>query len=121
MLAGTTPVLVHNCSEQQVADHLSAAFPDRNIRQNRDVFREDGSQLTDHDVYDDDFICEVACGGGTGKVAQMQNNILPSANGTRVAVFGPKLKGSVVKGIEAQGVPVFRSLDDLSAWVGPKS
>jgi len=87
----------------------------------RPVHRADGSQLTDHDVYDDDFICEVACGSGTGKVAQMEQRILPSANGTRVAVYGPKLKGSVVKGIEGLGVPVIRNLDDLITWVGPKS
>jgi hypothetical protein len=49
----------------------------------------------------------------------MEERILPSAGGRRVAIYGPNLKGSVVKGIENVGVPVFRNMD-LVAWVGPK-
>lgn len=120
MLAGTTPVLVHNCSEEEVRDAIQSAYPERNVRTGGDVRRPDGTQWTDHDVYDDDFVCEVACGGGKGKVTQMAERILPSAGGRRVAIYGPNLKGSVVKGIENLGVPVFRNLDDLGAWVGPK-
>ncbi|PZF99891.1 sugar-binding protein, partial [Micromonospora deserti] len=69
VLAGTTPVLVHNCGEEEVRDAIQNAYPERNVRTGGDVRRPDGTQWTDHDVYDDDFVCEVACGGGKGKVA----------------------------------------------------
>lgn len=118
-----TPVLVHNCGEEEVQTALQDAFPERNVRTGLKISRADGTPLTDHDVYDDDFICEVACGLGKGKVAQMNERILPTANGKRVAVYAPnpRFKPTVTKGIEDLGVPVFRNMEDLIAWVGPKS
>ncbi|MEH1017873.1 polymorphic toxin-type HINT domain-containing protein [Micromonospora sp. CPCC 206060] len=69
MVAGNTPVLVHNCGEEEVRGAIQSAFPERNVRTGGDVRRPDGTQWTDHDVYDDDFVCEVACSGGvTGQV-----------------------------------------------------
>ena len=117
-------MLVHNCdpatAEQDVQQAVQDAFPDRNVRQGLKILREDRSELTDHDVYDDDFVCEVTCGKGAGKVGQVADRLLPSLNpGQRLAVYGPNLRPGPAARIAELGVPVFRNMDDLLEWIGP--
>ncbi|WP_259470727.1 RHS repeat-associated core domain-containing protein [Streptomyces sp. 1114.5] len=126
VLAGTTPVLVHNCGkwtgqgehplEDFVANAIEDAHPDLVKGMGRKTLREDGTTWSDHDVYGDDFVIEVASGKGSGKTAQIRDRVLPTAGGARVAVYGPKMGGHVARGIEELGVPVFRRMEDLVAW-----
>ncbi|WP_406114526.1 hypothetical protein [Kitasatospora purpeofusca] len=124
VLAGATPVLVHNCdpetAEQDIRKAVQDAFPNRNVRQGLKIHRPDGSELTDHDVYDEDFVCEVTCGKGGGKVGQVADRLLPSLkDGQRLAVYGPDLRPGPAARITELGVPVLRNMDDLLEWIGP--
>ncbi|MFE2728506.1 hypothetical protein, partial [Kitasatospora sp. NPDC059327] len=124
VLAGTVPILVHNCdpatAEHDIQKAIQDAFPNRNVRQGLKVHRPDGSELTDHDVYDDDFVCEITCGKGAGKVGQVEERLLPSLkDGQRLAVYGPNLRPGPAARITELGVPVFRNMDDLLEWIGP--
>jgi hypothetical protein len=67
------------------------------------------------DIWGDNFVIEVAGGGGTSKTTQAIT--VARASGKRMAVYGPNLKGSVAKGIEANGIPVFREIESLEAWI----
>jgi len=103
--------------EDKVANAIETAHPDLVTGMGRKVLREDGSIWSDHDVYGKDFVIEVASGKGSGKTTQIADRVLPTAGGSRVAVYGPKMGGHVVRGIEELGVPVFRNMDDLVSWV----
>ena len=100
-----------------MANAIETAHPDLVTGMGRKVLREDGSIWSDHDVYGKDFVIEVASGKGSGKTTQIADRVLPTAGGSRVAVYGPKMGGHVVRGIEELGVPVFRNMDDLVSWV----
>jgi hypothetical protein len=98
--------------EAEVANAIESAEPGRVVRVGEPVKRPDGSDLTDFDISGDDFVVEVASGGGKGKTSQLAV-IKRAAEGRRVAIYGPKIGGAVAKGIEAQGIPVFRDINAL--------
>ncbi len=99
-----------------MANAIEDAHPDLVKGMGRKTLREDGTTWSDHDVYGDNFVIEVASGKGSGKTAQIRDRVLPTAGGARVAVYGPKMGGHVARGIEELGVPVFRRMEDLVAW-----
>ncbi|MDH6109791.1 hypothetical protein P3T36_005408 [Kitasatospora sp. MAP12-15] len=115
-------MLVHNCdpatAEKEMQSFLQKAFPGKTIGQGKLIYGPDGKVATDHDVFGDNFICEVTCGKGGGKVGQVQDRLLPNTGGKPLAVYGPKLRPGPAARIEELGVPVFRTMDDVAAWVG---
>src|SRR5262249_49280214 len=112
-----------NPLEADTANAIENALPGRVQTVGEIVWRPNGSQLTDYDIVGDDFIIEVTGGVGTGKTSQVQT--IAASTTKRVAVYGPKIKPTshVARGIEAQGVPIFRVWSDLIRWIaetGPK-
>jgi hypothetical protein len=65
-------------------------------------------------------IIEVKSGGGTGVTTQIQNQMNIMGDSGEVILYGPDLKGSVVKGVSNLGVKVFTSQEDLIAYIKSK-
>ncbi|MFI6259039.1 DNRLRE domain-containing protein [Micromonospora zamorensis] len=125
--AGEADVLVHNCKkwtagvnqlENDVANAIEDKFPGLVKGQGRRVDRPGGSQWADHDVWGDDFIIEVTEGAGKKKTTQVRDRLLPTAGGSRVALYGPQMGPHVTRGVEALGVPVFKRMEDVVNWAG---
>jgi hypothetical protein len=67
-------------------------------------------------------IIEVASGKGRKKFQQIQrllHNRALNPTGKPVVVFGPQVRGGLVRQLEASGVTVVRTLAELEAWGGP--
>ena len=97
----------------ETANAIEARFPGRVIDVNKDVYRPNGTKLTDFDIELDNIVIQVKSGGAKGLTSQ----ITETATGTTKTVIGyaPNLNPSsaLVKGAKAQGIDVFTSLDDL--------
>jgi hypothetical protein len=56
-------------------------------------------------------------GASMRRHSRERHRAVARASGKRMAVYGPNLKGSVAKGIEAIGIRVFREIESLEAWI----
>ena len=65
-------------------------------------------------------IIEVKSGGGKGATTQVANQQQILGDGGEVIVYGPDLKGSVMRGIVNNGTKVFTNLDDLTTYLKSK-
>ena len=82
---------------------------------NRNIYRSDGSILTDLDIELDTIVIQVKSGGGKGLTTQLIN----SADGTgKIAVgYAPNIKPSVFKEATNSGFNVFTNMDDLIEFI----
>ena len=136
---GGSDVLVHNqntCGPQerfpstdpQVAETASAiddAFPGGVQGHNVDVFRPDGTKLTDLDIVTDQAVVEVKTGRGRGLGAQVDRITEAMAqeglDGRQLVVYLPDMPPSSAVAQEAtrRGALVVHDLDELVGIVGP--
>jgi hypothetical protein len=65
-------------------------------------------------------VIEVKSGGGTGTTSQVLNQQQIIGNTGEVIVYGPNLKGSVIKGLQNSGVNVFTNMADLLTYIKSK-
>lgn len=75
-----------------------------------------GNPITDFDIETDKAVIQVKSGGGKGLTTQMKNT--STATTKTVIAYGPKLKQSVIKSVEAEGFKVFTSEKDLIDFLG---
>jgi hypothetical protein len=97
----------------ETANAIEAKYPNRVVDVNKDVFRPNGTKLTDFDIELDTVVIQVKSGSGKGLTAQMAE----STTGTTKTVIGycPDLNTSsaLVRGAKAAGFDVFTTLEDL--------
>lgn len=75
-----------------------------------------GKTITDFDIETDKAVIQVKSGGGKGLTTQMKNT--STATTKTVIAYGPKLKSSVIKSVEAEGFKVFTSEKELLDYLG---
>jgi hypothetical protein len=93
----------------------------RVLRAFQQEIRVQGRRVGEIDVELETVIIEVASGKGRKKFQQVQrllHNRALNPAGKPVVVFGPQLRGGLVRQLEESGVKVVRTLAELEAWGG---
>jgi hypothetical protein len=65
-------------------------------------------------------VIEVKSGGGKGTTSQVSSQVQIIGDSGEVIVYGPKMKPSVVVGIQKAGTKVFTSMEELTAYINAK-
>ena len=78
-----------------------------------------GKIITDFDIETDNAVIQVKSGGGKGLTTQMKNT--STATSKEVIAYGPKLKPSVIKSVEATEYKVFTTEEELINYLGVKT
>ena len=96
---------------------IEERFPGRVVAVNRDMFKPDGSNLTDADIELDNIIIQVKSGSGK----KLTDQIKRTATGTKKTVIGyvPDLNPSsaLVKGVKAKGFEIFTKPEELMEYL----
>jgi hypothetical protein len=104
----------------ETATAIEAKFPGRVKDLNVDVFRPDGSKLTDFDIELDTIVIQMKAGTGKRLTEQMTR----TATGTEKTVTGytPDLNptSALVKGAQAKGLTVLTDLQSLLDFIGDR-
>ncbi|MGW4033873.1 RHS repeat-associated core domain-containing protein [Streptomyces sp. NPDC004838] len=125
VLAGATPVLVHNSNEcpthvigkgddplvPELVDDINARFPGHVRAQGVDIVGADGQVLTDFDIVTRNAVVQVKTGSGKGALKQALRT--QSLTGYPVIVYLPQGRGSVIKSLEQAGIMVTRDKNVL--------
>lgn len=131
MLAGDTPVLVHNsgCGPGHVVgkgddplvpelvDEINARYPGHVRAQGVDIVGADGQVLTDFDIVTRNAVVQVKTGSGKGALKQALRT--QELTGYPVIVYLPQGRGSVIKSLEQAGIMVTRDKNVLLDVLAP--
>jgi RHS repeat-associated protein len=89
-----------------LANKIEAAYPGHVTDVNVPLYDSTGKLVTDADILLKNSVIQVKSGTGRGLTAQLRNT--ESATDLPVIGYGPTLRGSIVRGIEAKGGLVTR-------------
>lgn len=131
VLAGQTPVLVHNsdgCSTHvtgkgddplvpELVDDINARYPGHVRAQGVNVVGADGKTLTDFDIVTRNAVVQVKTGNGKGALKQALKT--QSLTDYPVIVYLPEGRGSVIKSLEQAGIMVTRDKNTLLDVLAP--
>jgi hypothetical protein len=131
VLAGDTPVLVHNsgCGPGHVVgkgddplvpelvDEINARYPGHVRAQGVDIVGADGQVLTDFDIVTRNAVVQVKTGSGKGALKQALRT--QELTGYPVIVYLPQGRGSVIKSLEQAGIMVTRDKNVLLDVLAP--
>ncbi|WP_433307539.1 DNRLRE domain-containing protein [Actinoplanes sp. CA-030573] len=127
VLAGTTPVLVHNCAarvfsspDPYVADTANAierAYPGHVVGVNRPIRGPNGLMATDADIETNNAVIQVKEGNARGIVRQMNNTV--AVTGKPVIAFIPDARYGTVRALQRAGHLVTQSRSELIDVVRP--
>ncbi|MEF2529217.1 MULTISPECIES: hypothetical protein [Streptomyces] len=131
MLAGATPVLVHNCGDApthavgkgddplvpELINDINARYPGHVRAQGLEVYGPDGKALTDFDIVTRNAVVQVKTGSGKGALKQALTT--QSLTSYPVIVYLPQGRGSVIKSLEQAGVMVTRDKNLLLDVLAP--
>lgn len=102
-----------------LATNIDATHPGKVVAVNKIVKDPTtGKTITDFDIETDNAVIQVKSGGGKGLATQMKNT--STATSKEVIAYGPKLKPSVIKSVEAAGYKVFTTEKKLINYLGGK-
>ena len=108
-IVGETATSINNALPGAVRDvNVPIKNPTLNMSSDADI------QLANGDVV------EVKSGGGTGATTQVSNQQKIIGDSGEVIVYGPNLKGSVINGLQNNGVNVFTNMNDLLNYIKSK-
>ncbi|MEU3374099.1 hypothetical protein ABZ734_27070 [Streptomyces sp. NPDC006660] len=125
MLAGTAPVLVHNCGDApthvtgkgddplvpELINDINARYPGHVRAEGVTINGPHGETLTDFDVVTRNAVVQVKSGSGKGALKQALK--MQSLTGFPVIVYLPQGRGSVIKSLEQAGIMVTKDKDLL--------
>ncbi|ULO09514.1 RHS repeat-associated core domain-containing protein [Paenibacillus sp. 19GGS1-52] len=102
----------------ETATAIEAKYPGRVVDVNKNVYRPDGTKLTDYDIELDNAIIQVKSGSGKGATGQASRTA--SSSNKEVIIYLPDQSpnAAVVKGAQKEGFKVFTNQDDLINYVG---
>ena len=100
-----------------LATNIDAIHPGKVVAVNKIVKDPTtGKTITDFDIETDNAVIQVKSGGGKGLTTQMKNT--STATSKEVIAYGPKLKPSVIKSVEAAGYKIFTTEEELIDYLG---
>nr|WP_240203757.1 polymorphic toxin-type HINT domain-containing protein [Streptomyces actuosus] len=131
VLAGATPVLVHNCGGApthvtgkgddplvpELINDINARYPGHVRAEGVTINGPDGSALTDFDIVTRNAVVQVKSGSGKGALKQALNT--QSLTDYPVIVYLPQGRGSVIKSLEQAGIMVTRDKNLLLDVLAP--
>ncbi|MFI1508670.1 polymorphic toxin-type HINT domain-containing protein [Streptomyces sp. NPDC020597] len=131
VLAGATPVLVHNSNGcpthvigkgddplvPELVDDINARYPGHVRAQGVDIVGADGQVLTDFDIVTRNAVVQVKTGSGKGALKQALRT--QSLTDYPVIVYLPQGRGSVIKSLEQAGIMVTRDKNVLLDVLAP--
>ncbi|MFJ6984225.1 MULTISPECIES: polymorphic toxin-type HINT domain-containing protein [unclassified Streptomyces] len=131
VLAGQTPVLVHNSNGcpthvigkgddplvPELVDDINARYPGHVRAQGVDIVGADGQVLTDFDIVTRNAVVQVKTGSGKGALKQALRT--QSLTDYPVIVYLPQGRGSVIKSLEQAGIMVTRDKNVLLDVLAP--
>ncbi|MFJ9936681.1 polymorphic toxin-type HINT domain-containing protein [Streptomyces virginiae] len=131
VLAGATPVLVHNCGDApthvtgkgddplvpELINDINARYPGHVRAEGVTINGPDGSTLTDFDIVTRNAVVQVKSGSGKGALKQALNT--QSLTDYPVIVYLPQGRGSVIKSLEQAGIMVTRDKNLLLDVLAP--
>ncbi|MFF7204809.1 polymorphic toxin-type HINT domain-containing protein [Streptomyces sp. NPDC008141] len=131
VLAGATPVLVHNCGDApthavgkgddplvpELINDINARYPGHVRAQGLEVYGPDGKALTDFDIVTRNAVVQVKTGSGKGALKQALTT--QSLTSYPVIVYLPQGRGSVIKSLEQAGIMVTRDKNLLLDVLAP--
>jgi hypothetical protein len=100
-----------------LANEIEAAYPGHVVGVNVPIKNAAGNVITDADIQLQNAIIQVKAGAGKGATTQLLST--EQAAGLPTIAYGPKLSGSVVKGIQRAGGLVTRDKSVLLEVVRP--
>lgn len=131
MLAGVTPVLVHNCEGApthvtgkgddplvpELINDINARYPGHVRAEGVTINGPSGESLTDFDIVTRNVVVQVKSGSGKGARKQALNT--QSLTDYPVIVYLPQGRGSVIKSLEQAGIMVTRDKNLLLDVLAP--
>ncbi|MFD3514197.1 polymorphic toxin-type HINT domain-containing protein [Streptomyces sp. NPDC058657] len=131
VLAGETPVLVHNCGGApthvtgkgddplvpELINDINARYPGHVRAEGVTINGPDGSTLTDFDIVTRNAVVQVKSGSGKGALKQALNT--QGLTDYPVIVYLPQGRGSVIKSLEQAGIMVTRDKNLLLDVLAP--
>ena len=109
---------------KDVANKIADANPKLIKAIERKIKDINGKVLTDFDIETtNDVIIEVTSGQGKGKITQLIDRIIPNSGNKEVILFGPNIKGGIIKDLKRRigdKVKVFRNTNELVKYLKNK-
>ncbi|MGW2038342.1 polymorphic toxin-type HINT domain-containing protein [Streptomyces virginiae] len=131
VLAGVTPVLVHNCGDApthvtgkgddplvpELINDINARYPGHVRAEGVTINGPHGETLTDFDIVTRNAVVQVKSGSGKGALKQALKT--QSLTDYPVIVYLPQGRGSVIKSLEQAGIMVTKDKDLLLDVLAP--